>query len=76
MVSGKAKVMCTGVYEQCIAQEQQADQEQISLGRRDSPRHISVITSACMSDQSHLDLLLTRYMQFGQRRKTTLTVFG
>ena len=23
MVSGKAKVMCTGVYEQCIAQEQQ-----------------------------------------------------
>ncbi|KAF8549193.1 hypothetical protein OG21DRAFT_1488736 [Imleria badia] len=46
MVSRKAKVICTGAYKQCITREQQADQEQIRLGQRDSPRDISAITSA------------------------------
>jgi hypothetical protein len=72
MVSRKVKVICTGAYEQCITREQQADQEQIRLGQCDSPWDISVITSARMSDQSRFNLLLTRYVQFGQQRKMTL----
>ncbi|KAF8439856.1 hypothetical protein L210DRAFT_879664, partial [Boletus edulis BED1] len=44
MASGKAKVICTKIYEQCIAREQQIDQNQISTGQRDSPRDQSAIT--------------------------------
>jgi len=44
VVSGKAKVICTKIYEQRIAREQQIDQDQISAGQHDSPRDLSAIT--------------------------------
>ncbi|KAH0828566.1 hypothetical protein J3R83DRAFT_2836 [Lanmaoa asiatica] len=44
MVSGKAKVICTKIYNERIAREQQIDQDQINAGQRDSPRDLSAIT--------------------------------
>ncbi|KIK79760.1 hypothetical protein PAXRUDRAFT_768207 [Paxillus rubicundulus Ve08.2h10] len=43
MVSSKAKVICKVIYEQHIAQEQQLDQEQISMGQWESPQDMSAI---------------------------------
>ncbi|KIK97537.1 hypothetical protein PAXRUDRAFT_72544, partial [Paxillus rubicundulus Ve08.2h10] len=52
MVSSKAKVICTQIYEQRIAREQRMDQDQINMGQRNSPQDLSAITGTSTSDLS------------------------
>jgi hypothetical protein len=47
VVSGKAKVICARLYEQCITHEQALDEQQIHAGQRDTPRDEAVIAGAC-----------------------------
>jgi hypothetical protein len=48
VVSGKAKVICARLYEQCITHEQALDEQQIHAGQRDIPRDEAAIAGACM----------------------------
>lgn len=48
LVSGKAKVICARLYEQCIADEQALDEQQIHAGQRDAPRDEAAIAGTRM----------------------------
>ncbi|KIO03467.1 hypothetical protein M404DRAFT_145574, partial [Pisolithus tinctorius Marx 270] len=58
MVSGKAKVICTPMYEQWITLEKEQDRQQIAAGLQDAPRDDAAIISALwatsQTDPSHL----------------------
>ncbi|KAG2076555.1 hypothetical protein BDR04DRAFT_1089706 [Suillus decipiens] len=56
-VSGKAKIICARLYEQCIVHEQALDEQQIYAGQRDSPRDEAAIAGTLKNPLKHQQLI-------------------